>query len=81
VWAIDFQFDETADRRRLKLCNIVDEHTREALAMDVTRTCTADDTVAIIERLVAERGAPEHLRMDIHCECWLDGAPVVQLAA
>ena len=25
VWAIDFQFDETADRRRLKLCNIVDE--------------------------------------------------------
>jgi putative transposase len=64
VWAIDFQFDETADRRRLKLCNIVDEHTREALAMDVTRTCTADDTVAIIERLVAERGAPEHLRMD-----------------
>src|SRR5918996_113511 len=37
VWAIDFQFDETADRRRLKLCNIVDEHTREALAMDVGR--------------------------------------------
>ena len=33
VWAIDFQFDETADRRRLKLCNIVDEYTREALAM------------------------------------------------
>ena len=64
VWAIDFQFDETADRRRLKLCNIVDEHTREALAMDVGRTCTADDVVAIIERLAAEPGAPEHLRMD-----------------
>jgi hypothetical protein len=28
------------------------------------RTCTADDVVAIIERLVAQRGAPEHLRMD-----------------
>jgi putative transposase len=64
VWAIDFQFDETADRRRLKLTNIVDEHTREALAMDVGRHCTADDVVAIIERLVAERGAPTHLRMD-----------------
>jgi transposase InsO family protein len=64
VWAIDFQFDETADRRRLKLCNIVDEFTREALAMDVGRTCTADDIVTIIERLVAQRGAPEHLRMD-----------------
>ena len=30
VWALDFQFDETADHRRLKLLNIVDEHTREA---------------------------------------------------
>ena len=39
MWAIDFQFDETADRRRLKLCNIVDEFTREALAMDVGRSC------------------------------------------
>jgi len=33
VWAVDFQFDETTDGRRLKLCNVVDEHTREALAM------------------------------------------------
>ncbi len=33
--ALDFQFDETADRRRLKLLNIVDEHTREALAVRV----------------------------------------------
>jgi putative transposase len=62
VWAIDFQFDEAADRRRLKLCNIVDESTREALAMDVG-SCTADDVVAIIEPLVAARGAPEQLRM------------------
>jgi transposase InsO family protein len=64
VWAIDFQFDETADYRRLKLCNIVDEYTREALAMRVGRTCDADDVVAVIEALVAERGAPAHLRMD-----------------
>jgi len=64
VWALDFQFDETADRRRLKLLNVVDEHTREALAMRVARTCTADDVVGVIEALVTERGAPEHLRMD-----------------
>ncbi len=64
VWAIDFQFDETADRRRIKLCNIVDEYTREALAMRVGRSCTADDVVAVIEALVAQRGAPQHLRMD-----------------
>ena len=64
VWALDFQFDETADQRRLKLLNVVDEYTREALAMRVGRTCTADDVVATIESLVACRGAPEHLRMD-----------------
>ncbi|HSH58857.1 MAG TPA: DDE-type integrase/transposase/recombinase [Acidimicrobiales bacterium] len=64
VWALDFQFDETADRRRLKLLNVVDEHTREALAMRVGRTCDADQVVGVIEALVAERGAPEHLRMD-----------------
>jgi transposase InsO family protein len=64
VWAIDFQFDETADGRRLKLANIVDEHTREALAMRVGRTCDADELLGVIDGLVAERGAPGHLRMD-----------------
>lgn len=64
VWAIDMQFDETCDGRRLKLCNIVDEFTREAPAMRVDRTCTADDVTATLDRLVAERGAPGHLRMD-----------------
>ncbi len=64
VWALDFQFDETADQRRLKLLNIVDEHTREALAMRVGRSCDADQVVTVIESLVAERGAPGHLRMD-----------------
>lgn len=64
VWALDFQFDETADQRRLKLLNIVDEHTREALDMDVNRSTGADAVVARLERLVAQRGAPKYLRMD-----------------
>jgi len=61
---LDFQFDETADQRRLKLLNIVDEHTRETLAMDVGRSMGADTVVAVIQRLVGKRGAPAHLRMD-----------------
>jgi putative transposase len=64
VWAIDFQFDQISDGRRLKLANIVDEHTRQALAMRVGRTCTADDLVEVLAGLVAVRGAPEHLRAD-----------------
>jgi len=64
VWGLDFEFDETADLRRLKLLNIVDEHTREALAMDVNRSITGDGVVAVLERLVTERGAPRYLRID-----------------
>jgi transposase InsO family protein len=48
----------------LKLANIVDEHTREALAMRVGRSCTADDLIEVLAGLVAVRGAPERLRMD-----------------
>jgi hypothetical protein len=51
VWALDFQFDETADHRRLKLLNIVDEHIPEALAMRVGRTCDADGVVVVIATL------------------------------
>jgi transposase InsO family protein len=64
VWALDFQFDETADGRRLKMLNIVDEHTREALAMHVGRRADADSVVAVLDRLAGQRGAPKHLRMD-----------------
>jgi len=38
VWAIDFQFDETADWRRHKISNVVDGYTGEALAMEVDRS-------------------------------------------
>jgi len=65
VWALDFQFDQTADGRILKLLHVVDEHTREALAMRCERRIDSDATVAVLERLVAARGrAPEHIRCD-----------------
>jgi len=65
VWAIDYQFDQTTDIKTLKLLNITDEFTKEALAIEVQRSITADDTVTVLERLVARRGrAPKFLRMD-----------------
>ena len=45
VWALDFQFDETADLRRIKLLNIVDEFTREALCVDAAHSINADGVV------------------------------------
>ena len=47
VWALDYQFDQTEDGRRLKLLNVVDEHTREALTIDVDRRIDADATVKV----------------------------------
>jgi putative transposase len=64
VWAIDFQFDQAFNGRAIKLLNIVDEFTREALAMHAAHSITADDTVRILEALARERGAPEHVRCD-----------------
>ncbi len=65
VWALDFQFDTITDGRVLKLLHVVDEHTREALAIQVERRIDADRTVSVLERIVAERGRPPELvRMD-----------------
>jgi len=64
LWAMDFQFDQTADGRNLKLLNIIDEFTREALATDVERSITADMLVATLERLINLKGTPQYLRFD-----------------
>ena len=64
VWAIDFQFDQTLAGRQVKLLNVVDEFTREALAMQVARNITADDTVGVLDALARDRGAPGHVRCD-----------------
>ena len=64
VWALDFQFDETAARRRLKLLNVIDEFTREALAIHVDHSIDADGVVEVVEQIAARRGAPRRMRMD-----------------
>jgi putative transposase len=64
VWALDFQFDQTAEGRLLKLLNVIDEYTRECLAIDVGRRIDADAVVTCLERLATERGAPAYVRFD-----------------
>ena len=47
------------------MLNVIDEFTREALGSEVARSITAEDTVALLERLVSARGvSPEHIRCD-----------------
>lgn len=64
VWAVDFQFDADEHGRPIKICSIVDEHTRECIGDLVERSITADRLTAHLEDLVAARGAPAVLRSD-----------------
>jgi putative transposase len=65
VWALDFQFDTTTDGRTLKLLHVVDEHTREALAIRVARSIDADHAVRVLDQIARKRGTrPELVRMD-----------------
>ena len=64
VWALGFQSDETASRRRLKLLNVIDESTREALAVRVDHSIGADKAAAAAEAIAAARETPAHPRTD-----------------
>ena len=65
MWAFDFQFDQSADGHILKLLHVVDEFTREALAIRCERRIDADATVTVLERLSRARGrSPEFVRCD-----------------
>ena len=64
VWAMDFQFDATADGRRLKFLNVIDEHSRLCLAIRVGRRCKTKDVVAVLEELTSLYPAPTYIRSD-----------------
>ena len=64
VWAWDFIYDRTADGRALKLLSIVDEFTRECLALEVDRHIKAADVIEVLIDLFHVRGVPQHIRSD-----------------
>jgi len=64
VWAIDFQFDSTADGHKFKIGSMVDEHTRESLLDLTERSITGQDLVTAIKRIIAVRGKPILIRCD-----------------
>ena len=64
VWAWDFLHDRTTDGRSLKWFTLVDEYTRECVALEVERGMTAQAVVAVLACVVRVRGAPAHIRSD-----------------
>jgi putative transposase len=64
VWAYDFVFDTCADGRALKCLTVVDEYTRECLAIDVGGSIRSGRVIEVLAQLVSVHGAPQHLRSD-----------------
>jgi putative transposase len=64
VWAWDFVFDRTANGRSLKWLSIVDEYTRECLALEVDRGMTSEDVLDVLRDLFVIRGVPKYIRSD-----------------
>ncbi len=56
--------DRTTDGRAFKILNIIDEYTRECLAILVARKIKAQDVIDLLFHLFIFRGIPEHLRSD-----------------
>lgn len=64
VWTWDFIFDRTTSGSALKWLSIVDEYTRECLALKVDRSITSEDVIDTLAELFAMRGVPQHIRSD-----------------
>jgi putative transposase len=64
VWTYDFVFDTTSDGRALKFLTLIDQFTRECLAIKVGRRLPAKAVIEALEQVFAERGVPEYLRSD-----------------
>jgi transposase InsO family protein len=64
VWAYDFVFDQTEDARQLKCLTVVDEFTRQGLAIPIARSLTASDVIRHLDALFHEHGRPACLRSD-----------------
>ena len=64
VWSIDFIFDHTENGRSLKILSVIDEFTRECIALEVHRRFTGDDLVSLMSELFSIRGVPSFIRSD-----------------
>ncbi len=64
VWSYDFVMARTSDGKSFRVLNIIDEYTRECLAMDVKRKITSQDVADRLFDLFIFQGIPEHIRSD-----------------
>jgi putative transposase len=64
VWSYDFVVGRTYDGRAIKILTVIDEYTRESLAIVVARKIKSDDVLDCLTDLFVKYGPPEHIRSD-----------------
>jgi putative transposase len=64
VWTYDILYDRLADGRFFKTLSILDEFTRECLAIHVAPSIRAQDVIAVLQRTMQQQGRPQFLRSD-----------------
>jgi putative transposase len=64
VWCYDFVFDACANGQQLKCLTVVDEYTRECLAIDVAGSIRSMRVIEVLSKLISVHGAPRYLRSD-----------------
>ena len=64
VWSWDFVEDQTENGTRFRILTLLDEYTRQCLAVHAAWSIRAVDAITVIEAAIARYGAPEHLRSD-----------------
>lgn len=64
VWSYDFVYDACANGQKLKCLTIIDEYTRECLAIDVSGTIRSSRVIDVLSKLMRIHGMPRYLRSD-----------------
>ena len=64
VWAYDFVVCRTEDERPFRMLTVIDEYTRECMAIKVARRIRSDDVIHALTELFVLNGTPEHIRSD-----------------
>ncbi|GJD76678.1 hypothetical protein CFIICLFH_4936 [Methylobacterium goesingense] len=64
VWSYDFVEHRTHNGRKYRMLNVIDEFTRECLAIRVARKLKALDVIDVLSDLFSLRGVPGHIRSD-----------------
>ena len=63
-WAMDFISGSTASGRKYRILNVLDQYTRESLAMEIDTSLPGERVVRVLNRICEERGLPKRIRMD-----------------